>query len=81
MIVPTPRPLEIKKKETRQRANAHVESPLEIFIGREDIRPMKERDDCHTQYDHRERQAVVELDEPHAIAVCLSGRTDEGDRG
>ena len=42
---------------------------------------MKERDDGHAQYDHRERQAVVKLDEPHPVGVGLTGSSNKGDRG
>ena len=56
-----------------------IEALLQVLVRRVDAGVVEERHQRDRQDDHRERQAEVELHEPHAVVVALSGRADHRD--
>ena len=69
-----------EEQQRRQAARLRVEPPLEILVGGVDPRAEEERHHREREDDHRDRQAEVELHEPHAVRVPLPRRAHQRDR-
>ena len=76
---PAPEAALREEQQRRQRPRLRVEPPFEVLVGRVDARAVEEADERQRQDHHRDRQAEVDLDEPHAVGVRLAGRADHGD--
>ena len=78
MITPALRPRDSRKRELAKARVFTSNRFLQIFVRREDPCPIEEGHERERQDDHGDRQAEIELHEPHAIGIPLGRSCRQG---